>query len=707
MTGPIFLQPTANAACPASIEEASSENRFVVLAEMNLLAAPNPIPSLEIDTSRITGASAAGFSLLDILPGWNTRYSASELKGLITKNLLLIDVSEQALTKFRGRHFIHFDPLVGENCCQGRAVMLAKISNSEGLDERLLDALKALAGHSACLKTLFSKIPGKLTPYISLYDFLTAHKAVCTLSKEIQLIILSYILTKAKKIEPGQTALKVPTYKEISSSDPLVAEIGATSCFWREVILKAQKILSKQTVAFVQSRALRPNLNDELRLAVPYVFGHHVITDRLGREIAPMYHSTLFLLESLESRVPLALRVNQFIQGEKTPYSYISILYGGDSSDQLSRAALCIYAKSITTANFSLKPKSLKRKIESHNIRELILSASAAHPQHGCNDKFRPKDVALERHQRLAYEWGTSRLSDFLPIEHIYCDDVSKPILERLDDVYFLKTNSSKYIKYLVFSSNSYSRNRNFFNITLRKNTLFTCDSIFKNNILEDTCKIFEYWCLSLLSGSTESRHNLTLHAPHVINTEVCKVVDRLFHTRLISFEERSALEEPLRHLNVKFNNNQKLNDGVTGKQIELLELYLRPYLKELKDNYIDEKMPHSLWEAIELMSPISYHTFSEFKNAIYIRDKLVGMYDESWRSWKTCQRIIGSEWSLAKQSKVIEALYAIGCVLSGDANLEKKFLCAGACIPTLDAQKKVVSEIFDHFHRDTFKSLF
>lgn len=385
-------------------------------------------------------ASSRVPSLLDLFPVSDSTIPASELSFSLKKYLDLIRLSQEALTKFKNREMPFFDPLVGENSCQIRAAMFTEILNQPDIDAKVSSTLSRLTEHAEKIQDLLDKMPSKLDQNASFKSFLQQEKALFEISEEIAIIISSFILTETTVINYKQNESGVPLRKERIPPNIFSERKGLSTKFAKDLIKTTQKNLSKYSVMYVQRLAMKLLFSKEEKAAAIQAF-KNVKTDKFNRRLVPFYPTMRLLLNEMYTNgTPLVLKIKQFVKGQSTPYGKVTLIFGNqgkinysllkDPSNLLKKGAVFFRAKSITDKQQS--KNDLKEKILAHNVEDLILSASAAHPQFGCEDSVLD-DPLFQTYRQNAHVWGTSldNPSLFL-VQHVCCETVEQKLIEAL-----------------------------------------------------------------------------------------------------------------------------------------------------------------------------------------------------------------------------------------------------------------------------------
>jgi hypothetical protein len=387
------------------------------------------IPNDRIHTSVQKMIQTYAVDLVDLLPISTEVLSAKEMSIALKKYLDLLRLAHEAIIKFSNREMALFDPLVGENACQIRAAMFSEILNKSNINEMIATALKRLTLHSDKINALLDKLNQKEGLVSSLKVFLAENEACFAISDEIMVIISSYILTETKVIEYKPNKHGVPVFCERLPPNLLSERKGLSTKFAASLIRAAQAKLSEFSVIYVQRIALNLLSEKEEKLASELAF-NNVKTDQLHRKIVPFYHSMRLLLTDLyRKHIPIIIKVKQFVAGHTKHFGKMTLVFGNQGLGQYSliqypkglssKAAICFHAKSITKEHQGFD--ALKQKFLETPLADLILSASADHPQLIASESI-TGDPIFQKYRQKALEWGAcyDNPSVFM-VEHVFC----------------------------------------------------------------------------------------------------------------------------------------------------------------------------------------------------------------------------------------------------------------------------------------------
>jgi len=356
----------------------------------------------------------------------------NRLKDGLKEYLLLLSAVEQMVSSFRARDWKSFDPLVGENACQIRAIKLATIvlkSNfdMEGLLERVSFAKQLFE------ETLFNfaKVNSKKT---SLQDFLDQDFAEVFLSEDQYFLVMSYILTRtkvSKSFDPEKALVLNERTDAKKIKDIYPVGVAFTSSF----ITSLRGKLSESSVIFVKNLAKQKNQESE----VSNVLENYGVVHR-GLHCLPCYWSTKVLLDhALNSRLPIALVACQKAEDRNfeevqnvtlffkvTPDGYVQV--EKDSLDPRTPALVLLGSACDKLSSLTSK-EDWVRGLLKYGPVDLFLGYAAAHLQYPDEtiDSLVSSlnDASYDYYKTKADKWGCSlkRPSLFF-LAHAFCDEI-------------------------------------------------------------------------------------------------------------------------------------------------------------------------------------------------------------------------------------------------------------------------------------------
>jgi hypothetical protein len=299
--------------------------------------------------------------------------------------------------------------------------MFAEILKKKGIKDQIRQVGIDLEQHSEHVRSLLTDIPAKAFYVDSFRFYLKQNNASFEISEDVAVIISSFILTEAKIME-------------------LKTNRGITSNYAKAIIRISQIKLAEMSVLYVQRLALRMLLNQEEKVASKLVFDQ-VKIDLKKRKLVPFYPTMRLLLQEMRrNEVPIVLRIEQFLKGQSEPYGIFSMVFCNfgegeyyphrDPKLLLQKMALVFHSVSVNEIKQS--KKAIIEKVLKHKVTNLILSASAAHPQYTCqNEGFPFEEPSYQKYLALAYEVGTWRGNPCLfDIKHLSFTKIDEQMIE-------------------------------------------------------------------------------------------------------------------------------------------------------------------------------------------------------------------------------------------------------------------------------------
>lgn len=381
--------------------------------------------SCDLQTPLLKTSSASDTYVLSALLPYEPSVKKGErFKDSLQEYLLLLTACEQVLEALKRGDFKSFDPLVGENACQIRAVKLAVIfSDTFEICDRLVQSLtQAKTTVQTYLSTDNRKIPADL----SLQDVLK--NIEITLDYRFAFLLKSFLLTKVKIVrDPKEDK---PLVKNDYTDTKKVKEIlKVGSAFAHNLIMHLRGKLSERSVKFVQKIA------QEEMLSQSYIFDHR------GLQCLPCFWATKALLKhALTNNVPIVLLAEQKAADQehrvvnRTAITYMATKEGYLAVDPTTldqeRPALYLYGSSCSNFSDLLEVNVWEQKLRDHCPMEMILAYAASHRQYPDSSQdaiFEEKaDPSYSHYKRIAQEWGCSLENPALFfLAHAYCDKIA------------------------------------------------------------------------------------------------------------------------------------------------------------------------------------------------------------------------------------------------------------------------------------------
>ncbi len=394
------------------------------------LAALDPIETSLLRRDPITGEE--GHLLSDLLPYDPVVKTKTRLKDGLNEYLLLLTAVEQTIERVHARDWKSFDPLVGENACQIRAVRLAMIASNTRFD------LENLLGRISTAKTLFenvlahfSKVNSKKT---SLKDFLNQESAEVRLNEDEYFLVKAYILTRTKVRKPFDPE-KALVLNERTDEKKIKEIYPVGALFARSFISFLRKNLSQSSVDFVKKIA-KQSESDVSLISVLEDFE----TKHKDLHCLPCYWTTKALLDqALHHRIPIVLIAQQKAKDrnyEETQKVTLFFEVTPDGYMQTNRESLDPRTPALVLLGNSCEKHSLLpdrelwvEQLLEHSPVDLFLAYAAAHRQYPDQSKdtllSSLSDQDYKYHKEQSEKWGCSldNPSRFF-LAHAFCDEI-------------------------------------------------------------------------------------------------------------------------------------------------------------------------------------------------------------------------------------------------------------------------------------------
>ena len=371
--------------------------------------------------------------LSDILPYKTCVKIDSRLNDGLKEYLLIIIAAEQAITELSLGNFASFDPLVGENLCQIRAVKMAlAFINCSFNTETLLENIRIAKAKIDDALENFEKIDKKSH---SLKSILESENCDVSITPVEKFLIRSFILTKIKIKKPDH--LSNPLVNNDATYKNKIKEFSDVgSLFAKNFVNHLRKKLASSSVNFIQeiSRQYHPTNPDAKMVSHDFIFDH------FGLKCVPCYWaSRVALRQAFLHKAPLVLLVNQKATDQAYAIVEKAELYFEATSNGYKitcptklnpeSPALVIAGNTCREARHLTSKESWINELLQYAPEDLTLTCCAVHRQYPDNSKDHlfsdNSDQNYNHHKQKAHEWGCSleNPSLFL-LAHVYCDKI-------------------------------------------------------------------------------------------------------------------------------------------------------------------------------------------------------------------------------------------------------------------------------------------
>jgi hypothetical protein len=410
------------------------------------------------------------YFLTDLLPYDLSVKTGKRLVDGLRELLLLIKATDQAMVSLKKGKYKDFDPLVGENACQIRAVKLALFLSSYPLNCTLL--FERVSVVQQRIEVLLSDPSSLIKRHISLKELIHSENLDVIISGHEIFFIKSYLLSKVKTLNPlrpGSSLVK----NEVTDTKK-IKQISTVGSMFADHLVKAlREKLSESSVAFVQTIAEELSQNDLKKSFSKGMSKHSEVKEGLGESTShfpnclslahldsnlkmvsdefivrhrglyclPYYWATrVVMLQALRCRIPIFLIAEQKAKDREGQIMHQITLYFEPTEQgyqlmahpDLSSGAPALFLVGVSYRNFEecLKRDAWILELVETGPIDLVLAYAAAHRQYPDLSKeailLPIKDPNYEYHQLKAFEWGCSleNPSRFF-LAHAFCDQVS------------------------------------------------------------------------------------------------------------------------------------------------------------------------------------------------------------------------------------------------------------------------------------------
>ncbi|HLG23688.1 MAG TPA: hypothetical protein VI564_02030, partial [Candidatus Nanoarchaeia archaeon] len=249
--------------------------------------------------------------LSDLLPYDTASKTGIRLKDGLNEFLVLLTASEAAIEAFLNGNLHNFDPLVGENACQIRAIKIALIALDPPKD--IPKYLQSFKRAKEKIEKFIQNVEDFSNIEMSLKSYLFNENVDFALSDDLFFLIKSFILTRTKIVLPFYKD-NMPLVENAYTDSKKIKEIGKVgSSFSGELVKKARKRLSKSSAKFVQELAHNLDSSDS---AKKYTTDQFAISHN-GLKCLPYYWLTrVLMIKALNSAIPIVMIAQQIAKDQ-------------------------------------------------------------------------------------------------------------------------------------------------------------------------------------------------------------------------------------------------------------------------------------------------------------------------------------------------------------------------------------------------------
>lgn len=370
--------------------------------------------------------------LSDLLPYDPIVKIGDRLEAGLREYLLVLTATEEAIEHLKMGKLGSFDPLVGENLCQIRAVKLALTIQECSFDiERVLNAVIDSRKKIEHALLYFFKIKKNK---ISLKDFLNFENCDIPITKSEIYLIKSFILTKTKTLKSEEKS--TPLVKNDITDTKKIKQFGDVgSLFAKNFVAHLRQKLAAVSVNFIQdlSKELEPSHPDVKRVSNKFLIDHN------GLSCLPCYWSTRIALEKAQyAGMPIVMQAQQkakdhnykIVDSTTVYFKATNQGYCATTLENLDQETPALILMGTTCRNLEQlpnKPTWIKELVTYCPV-ELVLAYAASHRQYPdesksvCSELINPDYLY---HKGKAEEWGCSYENPKLFfLAHAYCEKI-------------------------------------------------------------------------------------------------------------------------------------------------------------------------------------------------------------------------------------------------------------------------------------------
>jgi hypothetical protein len=371
--------------------------------------------------------------LSELLPYELKKKTHARLIDGLKEYLLLLVAAEESMKSLTQGRLKDFDPLVGENACQVRAVKLALIMRSRLFNEEKL-MLAVLQAKNKVLDLLDS--PSTLSSSgISLEEVLKSEQLEITITPSEAFFIKSYMLTKVKiLLPPSEERPLIKNERTDTKKIKEISEVG--SMFAGDFVRSLREKMSATSTRFVQE------LSKDGPLVGPsaQLLSDRYLVKHRGLNCLPCFATARILMhQAMRNQLPIVMFVEQRTKNQNDSAVEKSVLFYQATSDgymevkysDMDPQAPALYFLGSTMGELGELPEKSFwiRELNEKGPVDLILAYAAAHRQYpNPSDEVlldQIKDPEYEYYKAKADEWGCSleNPSCFF-LSHAFCDRV-------------------------------------------------------------------------------------------------------------------------------------------------------------------------------------------------------------------------------------------------------------------------------------------
>lgn len=369
------------------------------------------------------------YFLCSILPYDTKQETKAILSNRLKEYSFLLEVSRLATENLLRRKFSAFDPLVGENACQIRAIKNSIIFSKYPVNAE--DLLKNILNIQKKIESAVTVRPDLLCKNITLDSFLQDQDLKLSLTYSELYLIKSFLLTQVKTLRPPKP--EAPFIKNEYTNPKKLKEIAPIGTMFAEnLVKKTRKTISKLSTLFTRELARTLTFPESIVDSVSDKFS---VCHR-GLHCLPCYPSTLIaVFKALQENIPIVLVARQL--NKSTIYEVIeeTVIYFKSENhtyhnvpeNQLNQRepALVLLGNAFKKKEEHLSFGKWIEKLLSHSPIDLLLAYASSHRQYpnDINHEIEFDDQRYIYYRKNAENWGCSIDNPSLFfLSHALCD---------------------------------------------------------------------------------------------------------------------------------------------------------------------------------------------------------------------------------------------------------------------------------------------
>ncbi len=391
------------------------------------------------------------YLLSDILPYDVTFPSKSSVEKRLKEYFFLLEACKQASEAARSGDYTSFDPLVGENGCQIRAMMNIfifsnNLFNYKKLSIRTSEIMKAI-------KIIRKENYDFIRVSQTLKELLETQDLEIKITKAELFLIRSFILTGAKEYK--EVNVEIPFVKNSRTNTKKIMEIAPVGRIFAQKIIKSLRInISSVSCEYVQELESLFRLPKEIS---ENVSSEHLVQYK-GLSCLPCYWYTLvLLLQAIYEETPIVMIAKKLKRKKGIELAKEMVFcyrirngkYEVVSKEELDikKPALFLVASSLNVSNEGFSMTEWKSSLLNYSPIDLVLAFAAVHRQYPDDSKSYliddHQDICYQYYKKMAKEKGcTIKNPSLFFLSHAFCDKIEN-ISKHLEKTEAGKGNSS------------------------------------------------------------------------------------------------------------------------------------------------------------------------------------------------------------------------------------------------------------------------